>query len=741
MNSRQVEGPRALEVLGDELDDLHAATDAPVTARRPWLEAWRRSYPQYEPCAIVVEASGKLQAAALLALRRRALFTDVVALGEGASDYARLPARTDAAASALAQSVTDYLAQLGRPWRLTLNFLPPGDPVARGLSRLLRWAWMLEGDQAPMLSFGVDRRLEAHLSRKTRQRERTAWNRFRRVGLEPVLQRLESPEDVARALDDIESVRRRRDARVGRRTLIDSRSGNAFWRAVVMEHARRESVHVFNLRVGGSLAAYSLCFRDGDSFRFWDGRVDPEWESFSAGFLVNLASVRWALANPGISEYDWMRGVEAYKVQMSTDLVPTQNVQAYSSGAVASLLGAPIVLKRRLRPLAERHPALRRSWHALKNGTFVPSSARVRPPRATGARWVLVTDAGDAQARSALAAVRALAAAGYLPAVAASGPYSLAAASRFCRRVVEVPPVDHPKFRATVEAELRSGPYLTILPSSDAALFALDAPVDHLVDKGDLTELAKSAGLPTPPTQVFSSVDEAFAGPQALEFPVVVKPAARRSAVPAPSYLASEPGDLLHASEWNCPILIQPYLREDVHAVCGVAWQGRLVASVHQRYLRTWPTDCGTSSAALTIGADGELEDQLLKLLNGYDGIFQAQLAGPYLLDINPRVYGSLPLAVAAGANLVGVYCRLLAGETVPPIRARPGVFYRWLEGDLRSLWTAVRRGEISPGTAIGELRPHRAAAHSTESLRDPRPALVRASYAFHRRATGSLDS
>lgn len=730
MNSRQVEGPGALQILGEELDDLHAATDAPVTARRPWLEAWSRSYPQYEPCAIVVEASGeKLQAAALLALRHRALFTDVIALGEGASDYARLPARTEAAAPALAQSVAGYLAQLGRPWRLTLNFLPPGDPVARALSRLLPWAWMLEGDQAPMLRFGADRRLEAHLSRNTRQRERKAWNRFRRVGLGPAVERLSAPEDIARALAEIESLRRRRDSSLGRRTLIDSRSGRAFWRAVLMEHARQGAVQVFALRADGQLAAYCVCFLDGRSLRFWDGRVDPDWEPLSAGFLLNVASLRWALADPEIAEYDWMRGVEPYKLQMSTDVVRTQNLLAYSSAAVAAILGAPVVAKERLRPVVERHPALRRTWETVKEEATGASGAGSRKAPASTGRWVLVTDAGDAQARSALAAVRALAEGGYLPAVATSGPYSLAAASRFCRRVVKVPGVDDPRFSAAVRAEVASGPYLAVLPSSDAALLALGARVDHLVDKATMAERAIRAGVPTPPTLFLGSAEEAFGRADTIEFPVVVKPAARRNAAPAPSYLATGPADLLPAFAWNCPVLLQPYLQEEVHAVCGVTWKGRLVASVHQRYLRTWPTDCGTSSAAVTIAPDSDVEDRLLEILHGYDGIFQAQFGGPYLLDINPRVYGSLPLAVAAGANLVSVYCRLLAGETVPPARARPGVFYRWVEGDMRSLWTALQRGKLTVGSAFGELRPHRRAAHSTESVRDPRPMLVRASY------------
>jgi len=180
--------------------------------------------------------------------------------------------------------------------------------------------------------------------------------------------------------------------------------------------------------------------------------------------------------------------------------------------------------------------------------------------------------------------------------------------------------------------------------------------------------------------------------------------------------------------------MVQPYLREELHALAGVVRDGRLLAAVHQRYFRTWPLDCGTASAAVTIDPDGDLERRVLELLGDYEGIFQAQFAGPYLLDLNPRVYGSLPLAVAAGANLAAVHCRALQGEDVQPVRARAGVFYRWLEGDVRNLAQAVRERRAGVLSALWELRPRKAAAHSTESLRDPMPMVVRFRFAIRRR-------
>lgn len=348
--------------------------------------------------------------------------------------------------------------------------------------------------------------------------------------------------------------------------------------------------------------------------------------------------------------------------------------------------------------------------------------------------WVLVTDGGSGQGRSAVAAVRALASGGYRAAVTVSGGASLAAASRSCSRVVCVAPVeDAAAYAAAVRAEVAARPYLAVLGASDAALLALGAPVGHLVDKARLARGAERVGLAAPPTREFPSLDALLAAADALDYPIALKPTVSRS--PARRVgSAVELARLGGRAALSGPVLVQPYLDAPMSSVAGVVWQGRLVAGVAQRYLRTWPVECGTASAAVTVSPDPDLEQRLVRLLEGYDGLFQAQFVGSWLLDLNPRVYGSLPLAVSAGANLVAVYCDLLRGRDVRPVRGRPGVAYRWLEGELRHAAWGVREGRLGAGPALRLLRPVRGAAHSVASLRDPGPALARARYVLGQR-------
>lgn len=340
--------------------------------------------------------------------------------------------------------------------------------------------------------------------------------------------------------------------------------------------------------------------------------------------------------------------------------------------------------------------------------------------------WVLVTDGTKGQARSSLAAVRALARAGYSAAATTSRTLSLAAASRHCARQVPVPLAENPSYAGSVRSELARHQYLTVLPASDLALLSLGAPVLHLIDKTRLAQCAPAAGFYVPPTQTFASWSRLKEQADDIEYPVVIKSALAKF----PAFRVDSRRQLPEEISSGA-LIAQAYVRDRMRAIAGVVWQGRLVSAVHQRYLRTWPVDCGTACAAQTIPPDEDLEVRLLELLKGYDGIFQIQLAGRYLLDVNPRVYGSLPLAVAANANPVGTYCDLLRGREVAFHRATPGVFYRWIEGDVRHLLHALRHKETTPLSAILALRPQPGAAHSTESLIDPGPVVTRLRYAL----------
>jgi hypothetical protein len=354
----------------------------------------------------------------------------------------------------------------------------------------------------------------------------------------------------------------------------------------------------------------------------------------------------------------------------------------------------------------------------------------------SGGQWVLVTEGSDGQSRAAVSAVQLLAESGRRPAVTYTTSTTLAAASRYCRRRVHVPAVDVDTsgYVASVRTELAHRPYLTVLPASDPAVLELELPGRHLVDKLEWEPRARRAGLAVPPTESFATLDALLAQADQLPYPVVVKPNVKRTLA---AHVAS-PRQLDRLAADIFPVLVQPYLHEPGGGILGLMWQGSLVAAAHLRYARTWPAVCGTVSAATTVEPDTRLEDGLAELLADYDGLFHVDLAGRYLLDINPRVHATLTVAHAAGLNLVGSYCDLLSGRPVPAVRAPAGHGYRWAEGDLRSVLWSLQRGRVGPRAAAAALRPRRRTVHSLQLLNDPGPALLRVAHDAHRIAARS---
>ncbi|MCA1707566.1 MAG: GNAT family N-acetyltransferase [Actinobacteria bacterium] len=379
MRVRLIEGNHVLDELGTSLDELHAATATPVTAQRPWLEAWVRCYRDHKPMAVVVEgADGRLEAAALLARRSRLGVTEVFAMGHGPSDQIRLPARDRAAAEKLSCGMVNVLQALPGWWRLVLKHLPADDVVANVLAAQLSCAQLVTGDASPTTRFGADRSLRTYVSRNHHQQVRRMHNRIRRDGLTLDVVHLQDAPEIAAVLPEVEDVCRRRDAQLHRPSPLDDKRAGPFFRQVIMEHAERGKVELTLLRLGGELAAYVLCFLDGHVYRMWSCRGAPAWAEYSAGRLANNAALANALSNEGCTEFDWMRGDEDYKLSMANHVEQAQDLLAWSSPAVRAVMDAPRRLEIELKGAAARYERVERVVLAIKRLRATAATIRRR---------------------------------------------------------------------------------------------------------------------------------------------------------------------------------------------------------------------------------------------------------------------------------------------------------------------------------------------------------------------------
>jgi predicted ATP-grasp superfamily ATP-dependent carboligase len=258
--------------------------------------------------------------------------------------------------------------------------------------------------------------------------------------------------------------------------------------------------------------------------------------------------------------------------------------------------------------------------------------------------------------------------------------------------------------------------------------------VDRATDKALLAELAAEAGVAAPATL----------DPARPTFPAVVKPATTAvckggtTSIAKEAHVVHTPEQLRAAMQGGDNWLVQPYIDGGLIAVSGVAWRGEVVCTSHQAARRIFPRPLGVSAYAETVARDPELDSALASIIRrlGWSGIFEFQLIrstdAAHVIDLNPRPYGSLALAIGAGLNLPSIWADLLLGREPRVGRYRAGVRYRAEVRELRALVAALTRGGLREALAIA--RPRARTVHSIFSVRDPAPML-----ALVERATGRL--
>lgn len=356
----------------------------------------------------------------------------------------------------------------------------------------------------------------------------------------------------------------------------------------------------------------------------------------------------------------------------------------------------------------------------------------------------------DADGRAGVACVQSLGAAGHAVHAGVRKLGSLTEQSRWCRQVHAQPPAepvdtavawlleldarhDFMLVVATTEASLR---WLRTLPESHPvrrkAVLPSNAALDAALNKATTTAVARELGLPVPPARELAQVRPGqsvgeLPPPQA--WPVVLKPV--RSKVVIDGRLASMAVAIVHDDQarrvtletWlpHTPVQEQAWVPGRGVGVEVLYENGRMAWHfVHER-LHEWPLTGGASTLRRAGGPETELVDMTRRLLDWlqWHGVAMVEWrrddrGSVHLMEINPRLWGSLPLTIAAGVDIPRGLLALARGEALAPAPAwRVGFTARNLTEDV--LWTinnlrADRRNPLllteSPWrTALGWLR------------------------------------
>jgi predicted ATP-grasp superfamily ATP-dependent carboligase len=316
-------------------------------------------------------------------------------------------------------------------------------------------------------------------------------------------------------------------------------------------------------------------------------------------------------------------------------------------------------------------------------------------------RHALVTDAGRG---SAVAFIRSLGRRGWDVTAADVRRWNAGSRSRYAthRLVYPDPVIDAD---AAVEAILeatRGGRVDLVLPITDEIGLPLAAARDRfgrdtqlaLPDpaamavahkKARTLELAARLGVPVPPTIRIETTDDAIAAAAELGWPVVIKPGAsreQRDDGTVDAYTVTYAADertlraRVDALLGRTGVLLQRWQPGEGHGVELLMHRGRPLAAFQHRRIREVPVTGGASSLRESVALDPALMDYATRLLAALEwtGLamveFRLTSAGPELMEINGRVWGSLPLAVRAGIDFPGRLVDLLVDG--PPSTSTP---------------------------------------------------------------------
>jgi predicted ATP-grasp superfamily ATP-dependent carboligase len=94
--------------------------------------------------------------------------------------------------------------------------------------------------------------------------------------------------------------------------------------------------------------------------------------------------------------------------------------------------------------------------------------------------------------------------------------------------------------------------------------------------------------------------------------------------------------------------------------------EGRAVSAICHRRVREYSISGGPSACCESF-YDDKMVRAAERLLSGigFVGIAMVEFKGEYLLEINPRIWGSFPLTYKADASFADDYVKLSNGETV----------------------------------------------------------------------------
>jgi predicted ATP-grasp superfamily ATP-dependent carboligase len=361
----------------------------------------------------------------------------------------------------------------------------------------------------------------------------------------------------------------------------------------------------------------------------------------------------------------------------------------------------------------------------------------------------------NTEARKAVTIVRSLGKAGHSLYSFSFERISFAGASRYVRKNMYLRGYDLPR----ITRLMKRYDIDCIFPIEDASIgffglnrehftgYTLIAPEYEMfilfADKAKTARLAQQKGIKAPDVFIPDSIDEACSFLRDCErYPLIIKPRRATSAIGVKIVTNAEQGIARYldlSKKFDLP-LIQEYIPQGGKTIGAefLFYEGREVLSFCHERIREFPVKRGPSTYCKNHKGDEALEigRRLFDEMR-YSGFAMVELKEHpgtkelYLMEINPRPWGSITLPVYAGVDFPLEAVRVFSdpeGYLIPADGSRyeknKDYYMRWfLPGDLLSII-------LDPDMSLGEkmknlFKRYPDTAYQIMSLNDPAPALT----------------
>jgi predicted ATP-grasp superfamily ATP-dependent carboligase len=367
-----------------------------------------------------------------------------------------------------------------------------------------------------------------------------------------------------------------------------------------------------------------------------------------------------------------------------------------------------------------------------------------------GTESVVVVPADD---HVALSVIRSLGRNG-IPVTAITTGRDIAQSSRYCRRVIAT---TADGLGSSLLNLVKTEPGSYVIGLGDLEILTLNQRRDELqhyatllfpdrerfalvLNKMDTLALAQQVGVPVPKT-VDMAEELALSHCDALQFPLVIKPR-QKGGLPFRAFkvryaqcFRELERELDQLKPHRRFLLVQEYVAGHGVGVELLIHEGRTVMAFQHRRIREDPPSGGVGVCCESEGLHPELLQHSQRLLKAmrWQGVAMVEYrmdpsTGRFaLMEVNGRFWGSLPLALHAGADfpIALVRCHSFGAYPEPPPYRYP-VRCRLLAGDTKCLIRVLWRRSGSPLHAIAlylrDFRP--SVKYYKWSWDDPRPAF-----------------